>query len=300
MTRRCFLWLTGSSSTVLLASGAWWARTTFARNKLKERLLSEALPVLARKADDELGRLPDQAKERIKTWFHAPCLNAGEFAREICSLAFLERLRAANPELRVQYIANAFVASVVSGTEIRNFVQIIAQEVGSCLDRNWADCCRQLAASWNLHLQPCGSTLPSDFAGGLDDLIRERLQQAVRAARIAGELPSVGETADEIGRTAILLLRFARLRIPHMQAVLIPTFVLAALRPLVFFVMSRINNPAAEIQAAVGDRLALLANEIGAEFKVHVRSRIAQLHEWQLGALEAAAHRLADDTIALL
>jgi hypothetical protein len=93
MNRRKFLITASGVGISGLITGGLFVNRAYARDRLRAKLLADVMPVLTEKAHDEFARLPVMARDDLRTWFHGPCLNAAEFAREICSNAFLERLR---------------------------------------------------------------------------------------------------------------------------------------------------------------------------------------------------------------
>lgn len=136
MDRRQFLAAAGYGGGAVALGGGLYGRMRYRRGRLAGTLLRDARPVLIEKAHGELQGLPAEAREDIRTWFHAPCLNAAEFVRFICSHSFAEQLAACETEELKQWsLVNAFVSRVVSEAEILNRVQVIAEEAGAVLDR---------------------------------------------------------------------------------------------------------------------------------------------------------------------
>jgi hypothetical protein len=272
-----------------------WGRAQWARRQLRQRLVEDAQVELIDKDHGELLRLPVQAREAIRTWFHAPCLNAAEFVYEVCSPAFSEKLSAcATEDLRELCFLNAFVSKVVSEVEILNRIHIIAEEIGSELDRNWAACCQKVGTKWNARIQSQDAGMPADFGERMEPLVRQSLDEAIQRATVAGQRPALGETAGNIGKAALLVLPVVTL-----PQIAIPLFALLAMRHLFAYVMGQLTHQVGDYQRAISDRLALLGNRIGVEFETEIRTRIAHLHEWQDQAVQATAAIQASEAISL-
>jgi len=295
-SRREFLQAAALAGGAVAVGGAIWGQAAYARRQLTQKLMSEALPELTQKEHAELLDLPVKGREEIRTWFHAPCLNSTEFVYEVCSNAFVEKLSACKTDyLKELCFLNAFVGKVVSQTEILNRVQVIAEEIGGKLDRNWATCCQRISAKWDIHVKTHGSTVPVDFTNRMEPFIRTSLDEAVRSATVAGQRPAIGDTIASVGKSALLILPLRG----H-PAVAIPLFALLALRHLFTFVMGVLNSRVGEYQRAISERLSLLGNRIGSEFEAEIRSRVEALHGWQEAALRKAAESQARDAVSIL
>jgi hypothetical protein len=191
-------------------------------------------------------------------------------------------------------LLNAFVSKVVSATEILNRVGIIAEEIGSELDLNWAACCARISNKWDLHIKPYGLATSSDFASRMEPLIRQGLDETLRRASVAGQRPALGNTVDKIGESALMLLT-----VIDFPKFAIPLFALIALRHLIRYIVSQLNNKIGDYQRAISERLALLANRIGSEFEAEIRRQIANLHTWQEDALRVTADEQAQMAITI-
>lgn len=296
MKRRQFLAAAGLAGGVLLTGGGLWGRAVWARQQLTQRLRDEARSGLAPKREAELASLPAQARGQIQTWFHGPCLNAAEFAYELCSRSFAEKHSACrSPELKEHCILNAFTRKVVSETEILHRVRVIAEEIGAQLDRNWTTSCQRIASRWDSHLEPYGTSMPNDFVRQIEPAVRRSLLESIQRAKVAGERPALSETAIAIGQCALLALRLR-----SDPRIAIPVFVVAALGPIIAYVSGQRRHQPAEYQAALSERMALLGGRIGTEFESEVRTRLTQLHGWQEQALHEAAEFKARETIHLI
>jgi hypothetical protein len=258
--------------------------------------MADAAPVLTARAAGELGRLPARAREAIRTWFHGPCLNAAEFAYDVCSAGFAKRLAACRTEeLKEQCLLAAFAARIASEIAIRNAVRAAAAEAGAALDRNWADCYRRVAAAWGDRLRADGPAPPPDVAAAAGPLVRERLHEAIRLARAAGERPAVSEVLSSLGTSALLVLR-----VRAHPLITLPVFVLLALRPLFGYVLGALDTKVGDYQRAISERLAALGNDLGDWFAAEVRVRVEHLHSWQEGALRGAAAARAREAVPVL
>jgi hypothetical protein len=296
MNRRQFLTAAALPAGAALFGTVLWGRAAYARHQLTRELIAATRPILTEKAHAELQRLPAKAREEIRTWFHGPCLNSAEFVYEICSHAFAEKLAACHTdELRELCFLNAFVSKVVSETEILNRVGVIAEEIGSELDQNWATCCKQISDQWDLHLRPYRPALPNGFADRMEPLIREALHEAIQRATVAGQKPALSETVGHIGASALLLLQVRTL-----PGITIPLFALSALQHFFSYLMGQLNNQVGDYQRAISERLARLGNRLGSEFEGEIRAQIGCLQAWQEEALKQTAAAEAQQAVSLL
>lgn len=302
MDRRTFLGASGFTGGVMALAGLHIGHAAYARNTLEKQLLAEADPLLTDKALHELRDLPTRGREEIRTWFHGPCLNAAAFATKVTSDSFRDQLsRVADVDQQRALFLSAFLAKVVSESEILNRISVIAEEVGSELDLNWQECCRRLSDQWGIHVREYGSTLPDDLAGSLEPVIRSGIIESLELARsVTGTQPVLSETAAGIGEAAILLLPLAR--VPGAAQSFLPVFLLTAVSHLFSYVNALWNRAESidVVRRAVSARLALLANRIGAEFESEVRVAVGRLHDWQQQAVTTAARRQAEQAIHLI
>ncbi len=297
MDRREFLAAAGYGGGAVALGGGLYGRMRYRRGRFAGTLLRDARPVLIEKAHGELQGLPADAREDIRTWFHVPCRNAADFVRFICSHSFAEHLAACETdELKRWSLVNAFLSRVVSEAEILNRVQIIAEEAGAELDRNWADCCTAIAAKWNVQMAPYGGSITDDLTTRLEPIIASHIAAVIRQGQAATERPALGDTVGAIGESALMLLPL-RIGLPN---VVIPLFVFAAMGHLYRYVMGQLTNRVGDYQRAITARVALLGNRIGAEFETEIRARISALHVWQESALNEAATGYARETIGII
>lgn len=296
MDRREILKLGGWVAGGVALTGAYSAKQLYARSVLKAQLLDRTEPILTQKALSELRELPEKAREEIRTWFHAPCLNAIEFARVVSSEGFRQKVaRCSSRDQEAVLFLSEFLTHVASESEILNRVTLIAQEIGDELDLNWEACCRELSQEWNLQIRSYGSTLPPDFAARLEPTIRAGLEESLQAAKVAGQRPALTETTQKIGQSAILMLPLAPI-----SGLVIPLFMLVAVSHLYDYYAGLQNSSAEHLRKAITSRLSLLGNRIGSEFESEVRTAIGRLHEWQQRTVTAASIRYAEESTAVL
>jgi len=296
MDRREFLtsasWIgVGAAAGTLLLG-----RAAYAKHRLAAKLVAESLPDLAIKAHRELQQLPIQACEEIRLWFHGPCANSVEFAHDVCSPSFAEKLAACETEeLKELSLLNAFLGRVVSETEILARVEVIHREIGRELDRSWMECCEKIAGKWNVQLQPYGATTPTDFVDRVEPLVHQAMNDAVQLASAAGQQPAFSQVLGGIGESAMSLLPIVRL-----TNIAIPAFALIALRHLFTYVLSHLADRTGDHGRAISDRVALLGYRLGSEFERDITSRIANLHAWQEHTIRSAAQAYASEAVGLV
>ncbi len=301
MDRREFVTAAATGCGMLVLGGGLWGRMVYARNARADQLIRDARPVLSEKVHQELNTLPASVREQIRTWFHAPALNAAEYVRHICSAAFAEKLAACQSEDEKELcLLNAFVSKVVSEGEILNRVQIIAEEVGADLDRNWSQCCGEISKKWQVHITEYGSSISDDLTTRVQPMIRAEIQAALLQSKAAAQRQALGETFDNIGESAIMLLPLIRLSIGSAGVIGVPLFVLLAFRDIYKFVIGRLENRVGDYQLAITDRVSLLGNRLGAEFESEIKRRLVALHQWQESALIEAADEYARETVTFI
>lgn len=289
------------TAPVLVGAAFLGGRILYQRNAraaLRTEMIGTAIPVLAEKSLQELNEYPSAARNEIRDYFHGACLNVHDFAEEVCSIGFVEKLGACSTEEGKHRLLDlAFGQKVLTGVEVVNRVELIAKEMGTRLDANWNVCCKRMAESWNVALHKRDSTREmGELAAKTEPMILASLQQARDQAYPLGQRPSLGATFKQIGESAIRLLPVAIAE----PKVAFPIFVVRALSHLWDWLVGWLSHPQAAIQEAVSTQLALLANRVGAEFEREMRKRIADLQQWQEGAIHDVAVRTADSTIGLL
>ena len=201
----------GIGLATICGVGAWVGKQSYARESLHRQMMDTVAPLLTDKATREWNELPSLAREEIRRYFHETCLNVHAFVEEICCDSFAETLHACRSEHEQHNLLNLkFSQKVVTGTEVLNRVETIANESGTVLDHNWETCCKQVADSWGASLSS-GTSRPANsrrFAN-VEPVIRERLQQARGRAYPVGQRPAATESLESAGATAILLLPVA-------------------------------------------------------------------------------------------
>jgi hypothetical protein len=298
MNRRKFLSASATTGGLLLLGGGFWARYAYARSRLRHELVRLSAPVLAAKAQRELLTLPARAREEMRRYFHGVCLNVHGFVQEVCSPEFADRLAdCTSREQQRQLVLLAFLREVTTEAQVLNRVQVIAEDVGTDLDRNWAACCTELANRWDASLKEYRvAVTATELPDRMAPLLEAGLRQAVEEARAAGCRPVLSEAVTRVAESALLLLPLSAEE-PWLGW---PLFAVLALRPVFDDFISRVRDRSADLQWAVSDKLAQLGNRMGSEFEAEVRSRITDLHRWQDQAVDGAADRQAAQLVRLL
>ena len=290
--RRFLVKLSGAGSSVLICGAGLSARymqQAHARQSLKRELLAASSPILNTKENEELAILPQQAQQEIREYFHGICLNVHGFTQHVCSNRFAEMLNACvNDERKHDLLNTAFSQKVVPAIEVLNRIDAMAEEIGAVLDRNWIKVCGQLNGSWNGFLK---STTPAAPRLNLAVLTKATILKELEASRSRihplGQRPALSQTVFDIGKSAILLLPVA----VSEPALAFPVFLIQALRSTWAYVLGRLSHRADDYQLAITEHLATLGNRVGAKCEEEIRKRIADLHTFQQGAVDAAATR---------
>jgi hypothetical protein len=299
MDRRQFL---TSAGWATLAVGTPAGYLLFQRQRLRaatrERLLAEALPPLDELSSGHLARLPQRAREEIRRFFHGKCLNVESFVSHICSNPFVEQVgRCRTSEEREECFLAAFCSRVATEAEITNHVETIAGEMGADLNAGWRHYCEQLSDSWRPQLAGLGAApLSSDqLLDTTGASIRSEIRAAVQTAT-ANRLPALGETMEDIGKSALLLAPLAFCGEAGL-VVGIPLFVANGIRSVWNYIWSRWQDRRGEFQAALSGRLALLGNRVGDGFQAEVRLRLNDLYTWRTSAVRNQAEKIVEDRI---
>lgn len=274
--------------------GAIWGRGLYARSRLEQQLIEEALPIVDGKSVEELEQLPVRARDEIRTWFHGPCANARPFSVEVCSERFQQKLyRCETDELREMLFLSVFLKHVASEAEILNRVELMAEELGSELDRNWNACCNEIAQQehWKRYF-PRQTKIFGDLSGRLQSKIRHRIDDCLSIAQAAGQRPALTQTMESIGTSAVMLLPL----LPKPE-LMVPLFLLAAVSSLGEYCYRLLRDRVGDVQEAVSARLALLGNRIGSELETEISTAIGRLHEWQDQSLRKLAEEQAHAAI---
>lgn len=308
--------LQGASTTLAIAAigGGFWTRRAYGRYRMQKQLVEAALPTLTDKAHSEFQSVPAKGREEIRQWFHGKVLNVAPFVEEVCSNAYRERLHAcSSEEEQQQLLLVSFCGNVATDAEILNRIQVIAEEIGQELDANWGECCKTISSEWNLHIKEYSSPHElNDFMQRVDVLVRQHLAEAIEMARVGGQYPALGETIGSIGKSALLVLPMARIRLVGLKTpagsynkvdlnpLAIPAFFLLALNHFFAYIIGLFSDPRPDLQRAISARFSLLGNRIGAEFESVVRTQLGALHGWQEHSVTGAAQQYADSVVGWL
>jgi hypothetical protein len=298
MNRRKFLSGAAGAGGLLLLGGGFWARAAYARDQLRRELVRLSAPVLTAKAHKELLTLPGQAREEMRRYFHGVCLNVHGFVEEVCSPEFAARLsERSTAEEHQELVLLAFMRQVATEAQVLNRVQLIAEDISQDLDRNWAAACTELADKWDASIKEYRAAVSgTELTDRLTPLVQAGLRQALQEAQAAGQRTLLGDVGAEVSKSALLLVPLAA-QAPWLGW---PLFAVLALKPVFEYFIARVRDRSRDLQWAVTDKLAQLGNRMGSEFENEVRTRIADLHRWQDGAVDAAAGQQAGQLIRLL
>ncbi len=164
MDRRRFLREGVAGGVIAVGAGGFmFARRSDARAEMNSRLLADSMPPLANSSLRQLQTLPARGREEIRLYFDGKCLNVQSFISHICSDHFRERLSrcSTNDERHVCMLA-AFCGKVAPEAEIIHKIDTIATDVGSELDNDWSEYCRELSVKWNVRIKSYGSPFTAD------------------------------------------------------------------------------------------------------------------------------------------
>lgn len=300
MERREFLQAAGAFAGVAAIGGVFWGRAALARSSLAQQLVGEASPILVAKEHAEITSIPENASKEMKLWFTGACLNSAQFVDHICSEGFASRLgQFPNPRDREMCVENEFFARVVSHSSIYQRIELVANESGAILDRNWQSCCDDIANKWKIKLNANSGDLSGDIQSRLDRMISAQLDHVISQSANVADRPSAISSAMGVGKASLMVLPLLRLPPPY-TLVAIPAFALAAITHFANYVVGLLfqNSQAAKI--AISDRIALLGNRVASEFNTELKSRIADLHAWQNEALRTTAGEFARANIGII
>jgi hypothetical protein len=302
MDRRRFIRLgAGAGLATLGGGGILLVRRSYVRNSLASDLLGEALPHLKANSSSDLEKHPAWGSEEIRRYFHAKCLDVAGFVDHLCSDAFSERLaRCASQTDREHLFIQAFCSRVVSEAEILDQVKAVASEIGNEVDASWSVCCGEMSLGWNARIPDRGDPISAgELTDRLGGLVRTELRAAALEASTGDRRPALGETFEQIGASAILLLPLARLG-PLGMKVGIPLFVLLAAVHIWEYVAGLLDDRRGDHRAAISVLLARLGNRIGAEFEREIRLRLIDLHIWRAKAIAETTARVASARVGIL
>ncbi len=301
MNRRQFLTSAGWGALAVGVPGGYlFFRRGQLRAEARGRLLDEALPPLDQLSTTHLTRMPQWAREEIRRFFHGKCLNVESFASHVCSSSFVEQVgRCRTNEQREECFLAAFCSRVATEVEILNHVETIAGELGAELNAAWQTYCERLSDAWKPQLTALGSpSMSSDhLLNATAASIRGDIQAMVRTAN-ANRLPALGESLENIGKSALLLVPLAFCGEAGL-AVGLPLFVISGIRSLWDYIWSRWDDRRADFQAAISGRLAMLGNRIGDGFQQEMRLRLNDLHTWRTNAVRKQADNIVEGRIGL-
>jgi hypothetical protein len=281
-----------------LVGGIVGGRRVYATSQLRSQMMTRAAKIISEKEQAEIEQLPTQARTQIREYFHGVCLDSYRFAEAVCAPCFRDRLAGCCDDVQRQREFHlAFSKHLATQEELNNRLRTSATDVGCRLDRNWADCCHDVAETWGVALRPYEAIFPSDqLALWAEPLVRERLQTAIEETTTATLRPAIATLLDSLGTSAVLLLP-VMVESPFCG---VPLFAALAFEPVFEFLIGLFRSRQADVQHRVTKQVAVLSARIGSEFEREVRRRIAQLHSWQYGALRDVAQEQAQRTIGWL
>lgn len=294
MRRRDFLQYASVGGAAILIGTAAIKRAELSRRQMVEELTERVQPILARKSGDESQRLPAEAREKIRVWFHGPCLNSPRFAQFLRSRKFaVELANFSTEEDRQKAVVSTFTRMVVSEDDILSQVQKIADKIGSKLDTNWDDACQEISDAWNFDVNDNPrATLSDDLRARLVPLIQRRIDSMCALSRAAGQHSLWAPALTKIGSSAIMLLRVD----PRYG---IPIFMVVALASVLQCVKDH-QIDSIKFGNAISKSVANLGNDVGDAFEKEMGIRISELHNWQKSALLESANEYAKTKIPLL
>ncbi len=272
-------------------AGGVGVRRAYSAGQLRSRMMGRAGSIITAKEQDEIQKLPAEARTQIREYVHGICLDAHRFAEAVCEPSFRDRLSACRgDEERQREFHLAFSKHLATEAELNNRVRAIATDIGSQLDENWALCCHNVAETWGVALRPYDSGFAGDqLTAWAEPLVRERLSAAIEDTTTATLRPVISTLLESVGTSAVLLMP-VMVAAPYAG---IPVFAALAFRPVFAFFIGLFRSPQADMQQRVCRHLAVLSERVGTELEREVRGRIAELHSWQFGAMREVAYEQA-------
>jgi hypothetical protein len=254
-------------------------------------MMSRAGRIISDREQAEIENLPAQARTQIREYIHGVCLDSHRFADAVCEPTFRERLAACgDDDQRQREFYLAFNKHLATQAELGNRFRAIATDVGSRLDRNWADCCHDVDQTWGVALRPHEGGFASDeLLAWTEPLVRERVRTAIVETTTVTMRPAIESLLASVGTSALLLLP-VMIESPFCG---VPVFAALAFRPAFDFFIGLFRSPQADVLQRVCGQLAVLSDRLGSEFEREVRRRIAELHSWQYGAMREVAQEQA-------
>jgi len=302
-SRRSFvrrsIWVAGLACGV---TGFLFARRTYARSSLREKLLDDALPSLSDTFSAHIREYPKLGTEQIRTYFHERALQVPEFVKHICSPIFLDRLGrcSGSSEEKERCLMGAYCERVASEAGIQANVEAIATHIGNLLDTTWMEYCTKLSQRWNIQLKKYGDPLePANFTQRVSDIIREDLRRAVQQVNSTGSIPSLGEALGGIGKSAIMVLPMIRMGTYGIIAG-IPVFLFLAAKHVWNLVIPVLEQRRDDSIAQVTSAMTQMSGRIEGEFEREIRRRISDLHTWQENAIREITNRIVVQRVGLI
>ncbi len=302
MKRRDFIRFAGGAGATALFSG-YFARGLGAEDRLARKLITEVQPYLAAKARREFLVLPPQATRNIRMWFSTKTFRVKTFVDEICSVSYRERLRAFRTrEDRENALMVSFLSTVMTPEEIRSYVYSLADDLGHELDLGWEECCKSIGKAWDVHLREYPPSFTVDeFVERVERLVHKIFLDAVRDAGVATFIRTPSQLAGGIGRSALLVLPEASIRVwespfgrfSSSNSLAIPTFIFLALEHVIQYIAGLLYDPRPSLQRVISSRVSTIGNKIASEFQSLLRQQLRGLHDWQERALDKAATEYA-------
>src|SRR5438876_8653669 len=188
--------------------GTVGVRRLYAASQLGSGMMTRAGHIISDKEQTEIQELPIQARTQIREYIHGVCLDSHRFAEAVCEPGFRDRLAGCvSDDERQREFYLAFSKHLATESELTNRFRTIATDVGSRLDRNWSDCCHNVAETWGVALRPYEGGFASDeLAAWTEPLVRERLQTAIEETTTATMRPAIAKLLGSVGTSAVLLL----------------------------------------------------------------------------------------------
>jgi hypothetical protein len=292
MDRRQALRALGVCGAGSVVVGLYAVSSARERARLRGQLEKDALPLLAPSEARELDLLPGRARQRLATWFHAPCLNAAEFVYDLCSSDFQRQLRHCSDEqARHELVSNLFVARVVSIVEMTAQVEMIAEELGHDLDRNWISLRSELLGRWRFNLSASQELGLDELVQRVEPLLEGTVEECIDTASVQATSLLAQRSSQQLqslGTKALLLIPAV-----YFSGAVWPWFVVGVLWQFADWYWESINHRIADLQGAVTDRVARLGRQVANAFYTEVRARVAALHHWRREAVMRACRELA-------
>lgn len=289
-TSRRGLLIAGVSSMAAIFSGRMLSRWLQRRHQA-QLLVAAAQRVLLPIQEAQLAAAPKRAAEDVHRFFAGICLNVHRFTSLVCSIQFCERLRSCNEESQRRLLLDgAFGTQLVSDVEINKAVQQVIEDTSKLLNAQWASACSELAKTWGeLSLGGPGYVLAGSLEQRLNALIAVSIREIRASTYPLSERPSLAETGRSVVQDAIELLPLARFG-PRGY---LPLFVVVCLAHLWGFIAGQLAHREHEYRSVLSSQLSELSHRIADQCEQTFHRQIAQLHSWQLQAVERLCWQIA-------